>query len=210
MKREVSIIDSVGERIEAKEFDALTDSERFYWAIWWLESEANNGTFDQYFHNSSGEWAHEALQGLKAVGALQMAAIFHKAIDLFPNSQVPKDSEKRNQILNSFTLSQEEELEKLSHSFTDYPDDLHTLLDTYVKNHEKYFLGPKTLLEEWNARRARGVDTRPQGVSKWNLDKEAATDAQFTNRKCPICVQPAPSYRKTCKRCGYPYGRAFE
>jgi hypothetical protein len=210
MEREVNIIDSISERIEGEGFDALTDPERYYWAIWWLEGEVNNGTFEQYFHNSSGELAHEALQGLKAVGARQMAAIFQTAIDLFPNSQVPKNREKRNQILDEFTPSQEVKLEKLSHAFTNYPDDLPFLLETYVKDHEEYFLGPRTLLEQWNARRARGADTHPQVVSEWDLDKEAAKDAQFTDRKCPICGQPAPNYRKTCKRCGYPYGRDIE
>jgi hypothetical protein len=210
MKREVSIMDSIGERIEAEGFDALTDPERYYWAIWWLESEANNGTFDQYFSNSSGELALEALQGLKAVGAKQMADIFQLAIDMFPSSQVPKDRQQRNKILDSFTSSEEERLEKLSHEFTDYPDDLPFLLNVYVKKHEEYFLGPKTLLEQWKARRARGANTQPQVVSKWDLDKEAAADAQFTDRKCPICGQPAPNYKKTCKRCGYPYGRELK
>lgn len=208
MKRETDIIDSIGERIEAEGFDALTDSERFYWAIWWLEAETNNGGFDQYFSNSSGELAHEALQGLKAVGAQKMADVFQKAIEIFSGSQVPKNREQRNIILDTFTSSDEVRLEQLSNEFTDYPDDLPSLLDEYVKKHEQYFLGPKTLLEQWNARRARGADTKPQGVSEWDLDKEAATDAQFTDRKCPICGQPAPNYKKICKCCGYPYGRA--
>jgi DNA repair exonuclease SbcCD ATPase subunit len=139
-----------------------------------------------------------------------MAAIFQAAIDLFPNSQVPKDREQRNQVLDAFTPSQEKRLEQLSRAFTDYPDALSSLLDTYVEEHEEDFSGPKTLMEQWNARRARGAETRPQGVSEWDLDKEATTDAQFTDRKCPICGQSAPNHRKTCRRCGYPYGRAVE
>jgi hypothetical protein len=207
MKHEVDIMDSIYERIEAEGFDALTDSERYYFAIWWLEGEANNGAFDQYFGNSSGEFANEALQGLKAVGAHRMADIFEAAINLFPNSQVPTDREERNKVLDNFTPDQEQQLSKLTSEFTDYPDDLSSLLNAYVEEHQEQFLGPTTLLELWHAQRARGAETVPHRISNWDLEKEAEKDALYTDRKCPICEQPAPNYRKTCKRCGYPFGR---
>lgn len=207
MKHEVDIMDRIYERIEAKGFDILTASERYYLTIWWLEGEANNGSFDQYFRNSSGEFAHEALQGLKAVGANQMADIFQTAISLFPNALVPIDREERNKVLDAFTPKRKQQLNKLSDEFTDYPDDLSSLLNTYVEEHQEQFLGPTTLLELWNARRARGADTVPHRLSNWNLEKEAENDALITDRKCPICEQPAPNYRKTCKKCGYPIGR---
>ncbi len=210
MKSEIDIIDGVVERIESKGFDALTDAEQYYFAIWWLEGETNNGAFDQYFYNSSGELAHEALQGLKQVGAYRMADIFQAAISLFPNAHVPKEREQRNKILETFSTQQEESLNRLSSEFTDYPDDLESLLNAYVEKNEQYFLGPKTLLEMWHARRARGADTQPKGISEWDLEKEAAWDALYTDRTCPVCGQPAPNYRKTCKRCDYPHGRANE
>src|SRR5690348_5542217 len=118
MKREIDLMESIGERIEAHGFDALTDAERHYYAIWWLEAEASNGAFDQYFRNSSGELAHEALAGLKAVGAHRMADIFQSALNLFPNAQVPADSEERNRILDAFTPQQEQQLDTLSNAFT--------------------------------------------------------------------------------------------
>ena len=210
MKHEVDILDRIYERIEADGFDALTDCERYYFAIWWLEGEAGNGSFDQYFCNSSGEFAHGALQGLKAVGAHQMAEIFEAAINLFPNAQVPTGKVERNKVLDTFTPAQKQQLDKLSGMFTDYPDDLALLLDNYVEEHQKQFLGPTTLLELWHARRARGADTVPHRISNWNLDEEAEKDALATNRKCPICEQPASNYRKTCKKCGYPVGRVIQ
>ena len=35
----------------------------------------------------------------------------------------------------------------------------------------------------------------------------AAADAALTDRRCPECGAPCPSYRKTCKACGYAVGR---
>jgi hypothetical protein len=34
------------------------------------------------------------------------------------------------------------------------------------------------------------------------LDIEAAKDAAITDKRCPSCGKPCPSYRKTCKHCG--------
>lgn len=34
------------------------------------------------------------------------------------------------------------------------------------------------------------------------MDIEAAKDAAITDKRCPFCGKPCPSYRKTCKHCG--------
>jgi hypothetical protein len=34
------------------------------------------------------------------------------------------------------------------------------------------------------------------------MDGEAAKDAAITEKRCPYCGKPCPSYRKTCKYCG--------
>jgi hypothetical protein len=205
--RELDIIESVMERQDAEGFDALTKPEQMYLAIWALEAEANNGAFDQFFHNSSGHLADLALEGLVACGAHRMAGLFREAMSIFPSGEVPMDQEKRWAAMDGFSESQLNKLEDLSDQFVDYPDDLHSLLEVYVQHNEALFLGPKTLMEQWTARMTRGADTAPHGVLNWDLDKEAAQDAKSTDRKCPICGQPAPEYRATCKRCGYPYGR---
>jgi len=52
-----------------------------------------------------------------------------------------------------------------------------------------------------------GDDTpAPNGPRKSaeELARAAASDAKITDRKCPHCGQPCPSYRKTCKHCGKP------
>jgi hypothetical protein len=34
------------------------------------------------------------------------------------------------------------------------------------------------------------------------MEIEAAKDAAITDKRCPFCGKPCPSYRKTCKYCG--------
>lgn len=42
--------------------------------------------------------------------------------------------------------------------------------------------------------------------SRQELARIAEADAKITDRKCPHCGQPCPSYRKTCKHCRKPVG----
>ncbi|MDP9314675.1 MAG: DMP19 family protein [Chloroflexota bacterium] len=208
IKREISIIDSIYERIDADGVDALTTAELYYFAIWWLEGEVNNGTLHQFFSNSAGEFAHEALRGLGAVGAVQMAQILEQGIALFPDSHVPKDQAERDAVLDHFTPEQLEQLAALSGQFIEYPDELATLVDAYVQTHDAHFLGPRTLMERWEARHARGADTRPRTVNTEKREQQLADDARISTRSCPVCGQPCPDWRVECRRCGYPLGRA--
>lgn len=208
MSPEISIMDSIYERIDADGFDALTEAELYYFAIWWLESEVSNGTLHQFFSNSSGEFAHEALRGLRAVGASHMAQILERAISLFPGAIVPKDQAERTAVVGRFTPEQLEQLDVLSGQFIEYSDDLATLIDAYVQAHDSEFRGPRTLMERWQARRARGADTRPYTLHPEMLEKRLEEDARLSTRSCPVCGQPCPNWRVECRRCGYPLGRA--
>lgn len=38
----------------------LSKGMQYVYATWWLEGEVNNGGFNQYFYNSSGQFAEEA------------------------------------------------------------------------------------------------------------------------------------------------------
>ncbi len=148
------------------------------------------------------------LRGLHAVGAVQMARILQQAIHLFPGSRVPKDHAERNALLDRFTPEQLEQLDDLSEQFTEYPDDLAGLINEYVQAHDSEFLGPTRLMERWQARQARGADTRPRTVHPETYEKRLAEDADVSTRSCPICGQPCPAWRVECRRCGYPLGRA--
>ena len=68
-----SIIDLdniIGELCEyGDDYEKLTEPQLLFYLNQNLEREVNNGGFNQYFSNSSGDNAHETLLSLKAIGA---------------------------------------------------------------------------------------------------------------------------------------------
>lgn len=60
--------------------DALTDGQRHFYYNQNLEREINNGGFNQYFLNSSGDFAHETIKSLRTIGANHTADILQLAL----------------------------------------------------------------------------------------------------------------------------------
>jgi Domain of unknown function (DUF4375) len=73
------------------ELEKLTEPQKTFYFNQYLEKEINNGGFNQYFYNSSGDFAHQAIISLRQINAIKTAEILQLAIDQFPNSTVPKD-----------------------------------------------------------------------------------------------------------------------
>lgn len=116
------------------EIDTLTPSQRYFYLNQSLEREVNNGGFDQYFLNSSGDNAHDTLDSLKAIGASRTVALLQRAIDVFPDSKVPKDREERGNILqNQLPPSAREQWNELDEAFFAYEDDLNSLNLAFVR-----------------------------------------------------------------------------
>jgi hypothetical protein len=63
--------------------DKLTTPEKVFVCVWGLEGEVNNGGFDQYYFNSSGDHALDAEESLKAIGAKHTAQLVKQANALF-------------------------------------------------------------------------------------------------------------------------------
>lgn len=60
---------------------------RMMWTTWWLEAETSNGGLDQYFSNTSGKHAEEAIAGLRLIGAPKTAEITEKAFAIWRAEQ---------------------------------------------------------------------------------------------------------------------------
>ncbi|HYV66844.1 MAG TPA: DUF4375 domain-containing protein, partial [Myxococcales bacterium] len=61
----------------------LSGSEAVLLDVSSIEGEVFNGGFDQYFFNSSGDRAREALAGLELIGAKRTASVVRRAVGLF-------------------------------------------------------------------------------------------------------------------------------
>jgi hypothetical protein len=67
-------------------------------AAHWCQSEVCNGGFLQFFRNSTGVLAPEAVAGFKAIGLAEWAALVEKAMSYF-GSAYPRDREERAKLL---------------------------------------------------------------------------------------------------------------
>ncbi|MFO6425497.1 DUF4375 domain-containing protein [Motilimonas sp. KMU-193] len=190
----MNIEEMVFVRFDEVGFDSLTEVEKCYWLIWQLEAEANNGGLEAFLENSI-QYSKETIDALEKVKAYKMASLLSHAVDLYT-----EDTEKL----------ESNEMRSLSDCFTDYPDKLGDLLDSYVNQNTSQLLGPKTDIELWQAKKKLGQNVPSFVTKEIDYEVEAKEDAKYSSRACPECSQPVPDYRKTCKKCGFPVGRKIQ
>jgi hypothetical protein len=121
------------------ELGKLTEPQKLFYLNQNLEREVNNGGFNQYFLNSSGNYAHETILSLAAIGATKTAKILGRAIDQFPGKNVPNDRNERNVILEQIEDEANKVWNELDKEFFEYEDDLNTLNIEYVKVNKQFF-----------------------------------------------------------------------
>jgi hypothetical protein len=126
-------------RLAAKErstgFESMTSAEQVFHAVWWFEAELNNGGFDQYFFNSTGNHAVRTVSALDRIGATTCANIVRRACALFPDATPSSDWNTRQEQLFAITDDDEEAFESLTTEFYEYPDDIGGLLAKYWETH---------------------------------------------------------------------------
>ncbi len=114
-------------------FEDLSSSEQVFLAIWDLESEVNNGGFEQYYCNSSGDTAFAVLSALEQIGAQAVAKIVSRANSAFPSELPPRNRCERQQLIEEFDSRVQDMLDSLDEEFFGYPDNLTDLLFEFVK-----------------------------------------------------------------------------
>jgi hypothetical protein len=89
----------IQQKQEARGSEALTHAERTFNLVREFDAEVNNGGFYQYFDNSTGNEAHQALQALKDISAPSFAALLDRAMSAFPDSGPPIDWSERQMLV---------------------------------------------------------------------------------------------------------------
>jgi hypothetical protein len=129
----ISEIDNVLSPIFYKNPEKLTFCEKNIVYVEELEREVNNGGFNQYFFNSSGDYVNETVAALETIGSKIFLRILKDAINKFPNGIVPNDREERQDIL--LEIDEDNELwQELDNEFYKYEEDINDLLIDYIKN----------------------------------------------------------------------------
>jgi hypothetical protein len=122
-----------------EDIEKLSDVEKVFYFNTQLESEVNNGGFSQYFFNSSGDFANETVNSLSAIGAVQTASIYKKAL-LALGSELPKDRDEREELLDKIlTDSVGELLSEYDAEFYKCADNLEELNYQYIINNKEQF-----------------------------------------------------------------------
>ncbi len=121
--------------------DDLSVPQRVFRRVWELESEVNNGGFEQYILNGSGQYATQAVEALAAIGALNCAAIVREALAMLGPQFPWNDEAARHSALEAMGDAASDALEPFDTSFLAYPDDLTALLYAFVDQHADEFDG---------------------------------------------------------------------
>jgi hypothetical protein len=118
----------------------LNEAQRHLVAFGWLRAEINNGGFSQYFFNSSGDAAPDAMAAAAAMGATEVAALLGRAIALL-GDPYPLDQASRQQRLEELEDTAEEPFETLDQDYYQLEArvDLDGAMDSFVRLHAEDF-----------------------------------------------------------------------
>ena len=80
-------------------FRSIRPELGFLYAAHFCQSEVRNGGFRQFFSNSTGVLAPEAIEGLRAIGLSALAEVVAEAVAIF-DLPYPRDRETRDGVLS--------------------------------------------------------------------------------------------------------------
>jgi len=121
------------------DINELSNPQKIFHYVQELEREVNNGGFNQYFWNSSGDYAMDTVEALKAIGANKTATIVQKAIDRFPNANVPVNKDEREELVEKIEETANPVWNELDQKFFLYEDDINTLNIEFIKKNRTEF-----------------------------------------------------------------------
>jgi hypothetical protein len=128
-----------------RQLNELTLGQKALYAVDWCYKEVFNGGFAQYFANSAGNLAYEALEGFQLIGADRYGAALQGAMGAFPNGKPPRDRAERLLVLARLTENSSTKL------FEDNDaeffrlikgDDVERYRARYVRSHPEEFSAP--------------------------------------------------------------------
>ena len=128
-----SIVDGIQTRERTVGYESLAPVERVFTCVWTLEAEVNNGGFEQFYLNSSGDIAADTPSALRAIGAEHTASLVDRANAVFGPDGPPVDRDARTEVVENLEDSALEVFEEVDSAFLEYQDNLSALLAAYMK-----------------------------------------------------------------------------
>ncbi len=131
-----------GEQYTLEKVSKLTKGQQAVFSTWWLEAEVNNGGFNQFYFNSSGQFAEMAAIGFETFGAEKFSKLTSKA------NKIYSENKERLEEFDDGTM------ESFSESYKDNPlnamdtefyklyesENIGDLRIKYIRNHVTEFI----------------------------------------------------------------------
>ena|SRR6056297_1151259 len=124
--------DAAFSRMEHSGFAELSATDQTFICVWALDGEVNNGGFDQWFFNSSGDYATSTPDALRRIGADRLAEIVDRAISAFDEGGPMPDIDDRRQQMLNLGDHLTRQLSDRDQEFYSEPDGLDVLLYNYI------------------------------------------------------------------------------
>jgi hypothetical protein len=125
-----------------EQYKNLNPGQRALHAVWWMKAESDNGGIDQFFYNSTGGLAPEAVNGLKLFGDEKHRDELVRIMAAFPGGKPDRDTERRRAQIQKRWRSQDKTIDD------EFPgpkgaEDLEAVMARYIRAHPKEFFREK-------------------------------------------------------------------
>lgn len=90
----------ISRALETRALEALDHRDQVFHDVWMLEAELNNGGFDQYMFNSTGDRGVSAVAALREVGASSLAKVCERFFALLTEGTPAADQDGRQAQLD--------------------------------------------------------------------------------------------------------------
>lgn len=131
----MGLLEEVQGRIATQGLENLSSTELTLFSVYELISEVENGGFIQYLENSSGDRAHQALAGLRHIGAPESAAILERVIARLGSGAAVPERSARFVVLQQLGEQEWHAIEAENDAFYGQPEPLWALLAEYCRKH---------------------------------------------------------------------------
>ncbi len=111
----------------------LTDEERIILAVEALEREVNNGGYDQFFINSSNEFAPIIVDSLKRIGCSGTAEVTHEAITALAIER-PVTVEAIEDVMDEDSDERDDKLDECDEEYYETGENIAGRLFEFIKN----------------------------------------------------------------------------
>ena len=121
---------------------AWNKARQAIWEIWLLETEVNNGGYNQFYYNSSGQFYKLLPEALKLVGANKFADLTTRANQIFEKEN-PKITQHQDGTLEGFSKSYDDNpLNKFDDEFYALYkiENLQQIQIEYIRKHKNDFI----------------------------------------------------------------------